>query len=89
MTHILPRIRPSILQLLALFGLLLLASVVPPGVWSQTPDRLAPLPSGTRANPFSGFETHYLSNGLNIGLSEDENQELLGDSYDPDPDEKF
>ena len=66
MTHIVPGIRPSILQLLALFGLVLLGSVVPRGVWSQTPDSLAPPPSGTKANPFSGFETHYLSNGLKV-----------------------
>ena len=66
MTHIVPGIRPSILQLLALFGLVLLGSVVPRGVWSQTPDSLARPPSGTKANPFSGFETHYLSNGLRV-----------------------
>ena len=66
MTHIVPGIRPSILQLLALFGLVLLGSVVPRGVWSQTPDSPAPPPSGTKANPFSGFETHYLSNGLKV-----------------------
>ena len=66
MTHIVPGIRPSILQLLAVFGLVLLGSVVPRGVWSQTSDSLAPAPSETKANPFSGFETHYLSNGLRV-----------------------
>ena len=66
MTHIVPRIRPSIIQLLAVFGLVLLGSVVPRGVWSQTPDSLAPAPGQTKANPFSGFETHYLSNRLRV-----------------------
>ena len=66
MTHIVPRIRPGILQLPALFGLILFGSLAPRGVWSQTPESLAPPPSETKANPFSGFETYYLSNGLRV-----------------------
>ena len=78
--HALPGNRPIVLQFLALFGLALFGSVVPQGVWGQTPDRLAnpldaslrpvarpPLPPGeTKANPFSGFETHFLSNGMKV-----------------------
>ena len=33
---------------------------------APTADSLAPPPFGTRANPFAGFETHYLSNGLKV-----------------------
>ncbi len=33
---------------------------------SQTPDSLSLLSGETKANPFSGFETHYLSNGLKV-----------------------
>ena len=66
MTNIVPRIRPGILHWPALFGLVLFGSVTPRGVWSQTPDPLSPPPSVTKANPFSGFETHYLSNGLKV-----------------------
>ena len=66
MTHIVKGTRPSVLRLLALFGLVLFASVVPRGVWSQTPDSQSPPTSETKANPFSGFETHYLSNGLRV-----------------------
>ncbi|MCH7857257.1 MAG: insulinase family protein [Gemmatimonadetes bacterium] len=66
MTHIVPGIRPSVLQLRATFGLILLGSVVPQSGWSQTPDSPAPLPPEAKVNPFSGFETHFLSNGLKV-----------------------
>ena len=74
MTNVVPGSRPGILRWPALFGLVLFGSVVPRGAWSQTQDSLAPLPSDSptplsvesKANPFAGFETHYLSNGLKI-----------------------
>ena len=66
MTYIVPGIRSSVLQLLAIFGLILLGSVVPQGGWSQTPDSQAPPPGEAKANPFAGFETHFLSNGLRV-----------------------
>ena len=66
MSHIVPGIRPGILRLPALFGLVLFGSVVPRGVWSQTLPSAAPSASEMKANPFSGFETHYLSNGLRV-----------------------
>ena len=66
MTYIVPGIRPSILQLLAIFGLILFGSVVPQGGWSQTRDSQAPPPGEAKANPFAGFETHFLSNGLRV-----------------------
>ena len=66
MTYIVPGIRSSVLQLLAIFGLILFGSVVPQGGWSQTPDSQAPPPGEARANPFAGFETHLLSNGLRV-----------------------
>ena len=66
MTHIVPGIRPGTLLWPALFGLVLFGSVAPRGVWSQTLDSQAPPPSETKVNPFSGFETHYLSNGLKV-----------------------
>ena len=63
------------LQVLVLTGL-----VVPRGMRAQTPDSLAlppdtsprlagsptRLPDETKANPFSDFETHFLSNGLKV-----------------------
>lgn len=66
MTHIVPGIRPNVLQFLAILVLILFGSVVPRSGWSQTSDSRAPLPGDTRANPFSGFETHFLSNGLKV-----------------------
>ena len=66
MTYIVPGIRSSVLQLLAIFGLILFGSVVPQGGWSQTPDSQAPPPGEAKANPFAGFETHFLSNGLRV-----------------------
>ncbi|MCK5650088.1 MAG: insulinase family protein [Gemmatimonadetes bacterium] len=66
MTHIVPGIRPSVLQLLAILGLVLFGSVVPRSGWSQTSDSWVPPPGETNANPFSGFETHFLSNGLKV-----------------------
>ena len=66
MTYIVPGIRPSVLQLLAICGLILFGSVVPQGGWSQTRDSQAPPPGEAKANPFAGFETHFLSNGLRV-----------------------
>ena len=66
MTHIVPGIRPSGFRLLAMFGLALLGSVVPRSGWSQTSDSPGPLPGEAKVNPFSGFETHFLSNGLKV-----------------------
>ena len=66
MTYIVPWIRSSVLQLLAIFGLIFFGSVVPQGGWSQTPDSQAPPPGEAKANPFAGFETHLLSNGLRV-----------------------
>ena len=70
MTNVVPGIRPGILRWPTLFGLVLFASVAPRSVWSQTPnspqDSLVPPPSETKANPFAGFETHYLANGLKV-----------------------
>ena len=74
MTNVVPGSKAGILRWPALFGLVLFGSVVPRGAWSQTQDSLAPLPSDSptalsvepKANPFAGFETHYLSNGLKV-----------------------
>ena len=74
MTNVVPGSKPGILRWPALFGLVLFGSVVPRGAWSQTQDLLALLPSDSpnplsvesKANPFAGFETHYLSNGLKV-----------------------
>ena len=66
MTRIVLKRRPSLLNLPALLGLVLFVAVVPRGVWSQTADPLASPPSEMKANPFSGFETFYLSNGLRV-----------------------
>ena len=66
MNYIVPGIRPSILQSLALFGLILFGSAVPRSGWSQTQGSPAPPPDEAKANPFSGFETHFLSNGLKV-----------------------
>lgn len=80
MTHVVPGIRSSILRLLALFGLFFFGPAVSRGLWGQTPDSLvapadssprivgpqAPAPSETKPNPFSGFETYFLSNGLKL-----------------------
>lgn len=74
MTHIVPRIGLSILRSLTLFAWVLFGSAMPRGLRAQTPDSLAtsvidslaPPPIETKANPFSGFETHYLSNGLKV-----------------------
>ena len=66
MTYIVPGIRPSVLQLLAICGLILFGSVVPQSGWSQTRDSQAPPPGEAKANPFAGFETHFLSNGLRV-----------------------
>ncbi len=75
MTNVAPGIRPGI-RWAVLFGLVLFGSLAPRTVWSQTPDSLAqdsqtpaslaPPPSAAKANPFAGFETHYLSNGLKV-----------------------
>ena len=64
MTYIVPGIRTGVLQLLAGFVLLLFGLAVPRGGWSQTP--ASPAPAQAKANPFSGFETHFLSNGLKV-----------------------
>jgi hypothetical protein len=66
MTRIVLKRRPSLLNLPALLGLVLFVAVVPRGVWSQTADPLASPPSEMKVNPFSGFETFYLSNGLKV-----------------------
>ena len=66
MTYIVPGIRPSVLQLLAICGLILFGSVVPQSGRSQTRDSQAPPPGEAKANPFAGFETHFLSNGLRV-----------------------
>ncbi len=82
MTNVIPGTRPGFLRWLALFGLVLFGLGSPRSVLSQTPDSLAPssldslapppldslAPSSIepKANPFSGFETHYLSNGLKV-----------------------
>lgn len=66
MTPIVLERRPSLLKLPAFLGLVLFVAVMPRGVWSQTPDSLAPPPSEMKVNPFSGFETFYLSNGLRV-----------------------
>ena len=82
MTNVVPGFKPGFLRWPALFGLVLFGSVVPRSAWSQTLDSLAPLPSDSlaalppdsptalsvesKANPFAGFETHYLSNGLKV-----------------------
>ncbi len=66
MTHIVPGIRPGVLHLAATFGLILFGSVVPRDGLSQTPRSLISPPVEAKANPFSGFETHFLSNGLKV-----------------------
>ena len=66
MMNVAPEIRPGILRWPALLGLVLFGSVAPRSIWSQTTDSLAPPPSEAKANPFAGFETHYLSNGLKV-----------------------
>ena len=67
MTHIVPAIRSDVLQLLAILGPILFGSIVPGDGWSQTRDSQASPPRGeTKANPFAGFETHHLSNGLRV-----------------------
>ena len=66
MNHFVHRIRPGLLQSLAIFGLILFGSVIPQGGWSQTPASLAAPSGAPKANPFSGFETHFLSNGLKV-----------------------
>ncbi len=76
MKHFVPGITPGTLRWTTLFGLLLMGSVAPRSVSSQTPDSLAtpslvapspaPPPGETKVNPFAGFETFYLSNGLRV-----------------------
>ncbi len=66
MTHVVPGIRKGVLRLVAVFGLILVGSAVPQGGWSQTTDSPASPPANAKANPFSGFETHFLSNGLKV-----------------------
>ncbi len=66
MTKVVPGIRVDILRWPAVCGLVLLGSVIPRSVRSQTAGSLAPPASEARANPFAGFETHYLSNGLKV-----------------------
>ncbi len=67
MTLIVPAIRSDVLQLLAILGPILFGSIVPGDGWSQTRDSQASPPRGeTKANPFAGFETHHLSNGLRV-----------------------
>ena len=66
MARVIPGTRHSILHWLNLFGVVLLGSVVPRGVGSQTLDSLAPPPPETKPNPFAGFETHHLSNGMRV-----------------------
>ena len=66
MTHVVPKMRPSLLKLPTLLGLVLFGTLVPRGVWSQTPVSAAPPASEMKGNPFSGFETFYLSNGLRV-----------------------
>jgi len=70
------RLRPvstSDAVLLATFWLVLAGSFVPRFAAAQFPDSLAPVLDSVasvsdepRANPFSGFETHFLSNGLKV-----------------------
>ncbi len=66
MMYIVPGIRSAVLQSLAMSGLILFGSVVPRSGWSQTPGSSSPPPDQAKANPFSGFETHFLSNGLKV-----------------------
>jgi hypothetical protein len=74
MTNLVPGFKPEFIRWPALFGLVLFGSALPRGAWSQTPDSLAYLPPDLptalsvepKANPFAGFETHYLSNGLKV-----------------------
>ena len=66
MTRMARGIRPCVLHSAAFFGLILLGSVVPRDGRAQTPDSQTPPPIQVKANPFSGFETHFLSNGLKV-----------------------
>jgi predicted Zn-dependent peptidase len=66
MMHIVVWIRKNVLRSPAIFGLILFGSVAPRNGWSQTPDSPAPPAGEAKANPFSGFETHFLSNGLKV-----------------------
>ena len=66
MAHIVPGIRPNIVHLVAIFGLVFVGSFMPRDGWSQTARSLISPPPEAKANPFSGFETHFLSNGLKV-----------------------
>ena len=66
MTNVVPGIRLAMLRRSALFGLVLFGSIAPRSVRSQTLASRAPPPSETKPNPFAGFETHLLSNGLKV-----------------------
>ena len=66
MTHIVPWIRPSVLHSAALVALILFGSVVPRDGQAQAPDVQISPPVEAKDNPFSGFETHFLSNGLKV-----------------------
>jgi predicted Zn-dependent peptidase len=80
MTQIIPGAGPRTVRSLSPVGLVLLGSMVPGTVWSQTSDSPTSRSGGqapssdslitaapeTKANPFAGFETHFLSNGLKV-----------------------
>ena len=66
MNYRVPGIRPCALQSAAILGLLLFGSVVPRDGQAQTPGSQASPPVEAKTNPFSGFETHFLSNGLKV-----------------------
>jgi hypothetical protein len=66
MTNVVPGFKPGFLRWPAFFGLVLFGSVVPRSAWSQTPNSPTALFVNAKVNPFAGFETHYLSNGLKV-----------------------